>query len=139
MATWITPKTSWTRDSYMTYTDVNRIVGNIAYLYDMATDAGYTVSGTKLDDTPWTQNDIITAEFWQTVIDSLKNIEAAIGYAGDSLYTRFFYYYINRIEQQSLACYQIIEVSAAAYRLNHWVGDPLYCGNTPQFYTGGRY
>lgn len=33
---WITPKTNWVEDDYINASDINRIVGNIAYLKELA-------------------------------------------------------------------------------------------------------
>lgn len=121
----------------MTYEDMNRITGNIAYLYDLCQNAGIPISGSQYSKTSWTQNDIITVSDWTELLRCLAYAKQAVNYTGSALSSRMRWDNINAVEQQTLAVYSIINSYENLPRMNHWVGDPLYADD--QVNAGGRY
>lgn len=104
---WITPVTNRTNGSArMTHLDMNRITGNINFLYDYLTELGFTISGPKVSKDSWTYNDIISKTFWESMLTVLSNVCAAISYTpGTSPTNAMTYQNINIIESISLAVY----------------------------------
>lgn len=135
---WVTPVTDRTGGSArMTYEDMNRITGNIAYLYDLCQSAGITISGSRYSKTSWTQNDIITKDNWTELMTCLSNAKRAVNYTASTPSNRMRWDNINAVERQTLAVYSIINSYEKLPRMNHWVGDPLYAGDPVN--AGGRY
>lgn len=103
---WITPVTDRKSGaSKMTYVDMNRISGNIAYLYDYAVAHGYTISHANVQKTSWTQNDIVTYSDWYTdIIGTLAAIKSAVGLNANtvSIYAPRNYYDVNQVEKHTL-------------------------------------
>lgn len=104
---WITPVTNrQTGMSRMTYQDMNRITGNIDYVYDVIADLGYTIIGGRVPKTSWFRDDIIDNINWNQTKGVLLNLYDAIGetpadYPGASM----SYSNINIIESLTLYLY----------------------------------
>lgn len=80
MSKWITPVTNRTSGSaMMTYKDMNRITGNIDYVYQALKSLGYPPAGSTVSKLEWTQNDIIDRAFWESMLDVMAAIYVAIG------------------------------------------------------------
>ena len=115
---WITPVTDrQTGLSRMTYDDMNRITGNINYVYDLVASLGKTITGGKVSQTVWTQDDILTTTFWASMLDVLSNVCAAAEYTPAVTPTGAMEYQnINNIETITLYLYNY---ARADYLLTH--------------------
>lgn len=139
---WITPVTDRTDGSaMMTATDMSRITGNIAYLFDYATQEGHAPSGSTVTKTSWTINDIIERSFWEAMLTTLSNICEAVEYVPETDPTNAMEYEnINVVETISRNLYYIIQNIQYQANNNHWVGDDFYVGdpiNAGGTYTNG--
>jgi hypothetical protein len=136
---WITPVTDRTDGSaMMTATDMDRITGNIAYLFDYATQEGHAPSGSTVTKTSWTKNDIIERDFWEDMLETLANICAAVEYVPDTDPTNAMEFEnINNVEQISFNLYNIIANIGRMSAINHWAGDDLFAGDPVN--AGGTY
>lgn len=139
MAIWIEPVTNRASGSArMTYKDMNRITGNLVWLYDYLTAEGVTVSGSAYSKTNWTQNDIITVAEWNELLTCLGNVCTAIGYQPETNPTSTMSYTnINNVETIEHVCHDMATILDDLGRINHWVGDRLYSGD--DFNAGGFY
>ena len=139
MAEWVTPVTDRTSGAArMTHIDMNRITGNLVFLYEECQRMGITVAGDQYSKTEWTQDDIVTRTQWTEAYTCLLNLYRAVGHTGSILFDYTTYYYtINRFEAFELVIFNILQTWDAIPRLNHWIGDALYSGD--DFNAGGRY
>lgn len=136
---WVTPVTDRTDGSaMMTATDMDRITGNIAYLFDYATQEGHAPSGSTVTKTSWTINDIIERSFWGAMLTTLANICAAVEYvpAVEPDYA-MDWENMNNIETISYSLYNIIGSSGSQGNNNHYAGDPIFTGD--DINVGGTY
>ena len=141
--TWIEPVTnrSSTTDR-MTYEDMNRITGNLAWLYAQCGEIGLTVPGSIISKTEWIQNDIITVAEWAEILACLANICTAVEYTSAQPNDRMIYGNINTVEQIELDCYGVLASYEHIPDMNHYVGDKWtsayrYAGDAMN--SGGRY
>lgn len=138
MAEWVTPVTNRTNGSArMTYEDMNRITGNLAYLYDLCRSEGIAITGSRYSKTSWSRNDIITVSEWTELLGCLANAKTAVGYTQTAPTRSLTYTNINTIERQTQAVYNIINSYDMLPNMNHWVGDLYYAGDSLN--AGGRY
>ena len=144
MATWITPVTNRTGgNARMTTVDMNRITGNLVWLYDECVRKGITIEGSAYSKTTWISNDIISESEWYELLACLRNIRTAVGYAPIKVPGYGMVWdNINRIEEHELTLYLILQTWDIRDRLNHYVGDKLtsaylYAGDA--FNAGGSY
>lgn len=139
MATWTEPVTNRTSGSArMTYKDMNRITGNLVWLYDYLTEQGVTVEGSAYSKTTWTQNDIVTVAQWTELLTCLGAVCSAIGYQPEKAPTNTMSYTnINNVETIELIVHDMAVILDDLARINHWIGDPLYSGD--DFNAGGLY
>lgn len=136
---WVTPVTDRTDGSaMMTATDMDRITGNIAYLFDYATQEGHAPEGSTVSKTSWTKNDIIELSFWTEMLEVLANIMAAVFYvpAVEPDYA-MDWENMNNIETISYNLYNIIGSSGSQGNNNHYAGDPIFTGD--DINVGGTY
>lgn len=136
---WVTPVTDRTDGSaMMTATDMDRITGNIAYLFDYATQEGHAPSGSTVTKTSWTINDIIERSFWEAMLTTLANICEAVEYVPETDPTNAMEWEnINHIEDITNRIYYIIGQIGNLQGLNHWAGDDLFAGDPVN--AGGTY
>ena len=139
MATWITPVTDRTDGSaMMTAADMDRITGNIDYLFDYATAEGHAPAGSTVPKTSWTQNDIIELDFWEAMLTTLSNIMAAVFYVPEvEPDYAMDWENMNNIETISYSLYNIIGSSGSQGNNNHYAGDPIFAGD--DINVGGTY
>lgn len=104
---WVTPVTNRTDGTAtMTYQDMDRITGNINFVYDLITERGFVIIGGKVSKDSWTRNDIIEKTFWESMLTVLSNICSAVSYVpGTSPTDVMGYENINNIETITLALY----------------------------------
>lgn len=141
---WIEPVTDRTDGSArMTYVDMNRIVGNINYIRELARTSGRTVPGSDISKTSWIRDDIITVAQWAEILDALITVANAVGYSYETEPDASMYYInINNIENMTFAVYTILMSSSDNERLNHYIGDrfgSLYRYAGDPFNAGGEY
>ena len=136
---WVTPVTDRTDGSaMMTATDMDRITGNIAYLFDYATQEGHAPTGSTVTKTSWTINDIIERSFWEAMLTTLANICEAVEYVPETDPTNAMEFEnINNVETISRNLYYIIQNIQYQANNNHWVGDEFYAGDPIN--AGGTY
>lgn len=141
---WITPVTDRTSGSArMTYEDMNRITGNLEWLYDECVNSSIPIAGSAISQTNWTRDDIITTTFWAELLACLENVCTALSYTPkDKATYDMTWSNINVIEDIERLCHDVVVVYDEMPRLNHYVGDKL---NTNYLYAGddinagGRY
>ena len=122
----------------MTATDMDRITGNIDYLFDYATTEGLHPAGSTVSQTRWTKNDIITKAFWEEMLGVLSNICAAAQYNPlTSPDNQMTWDNINNVETISMNLYYIIGNAGSMANINHWAGDDIYSGDPIN--AGGTY
>lgn len=115
---WVTPVTNRTYrgGSRMTYVDMNRITGNISYLYNYANSHGHTVSSVDVSQIEWTQNDIISRQFWRSMWFVFNRIHLAYGLPEASYQEPTGYAWVNYVELRTLYLWQHI-VEPSEYEL----------------------
>lgn len=139
MSIWITPVTDRTDGTaMMTAVDMNRITGNIDYLFDYATAEGLSPSGSTVPKTSWTKNDIIERSTWEAMLTTLANIMAAVFYVPEvEPDYAMDWENMNNIETISYNLYNIIGSSGSQGNNNHYAGDPIFAGD--DINVGGTY
>lgn len=76
---WVTPKTNWVADDFFNATDWNRIVGNLTYLHDRASNFSWFYYQSELDiDDKTTASMLYASEF--------NELEDKIALANSMLY-----------------------------------------------------
>lgn len=107
---WIEPITDrQDGSSRMAAADMARITGNLAQLYADCQSKGITVQGDPISQTAWTENDIISVEFWGELLGCLSNLCEAVGYTPESNPTYLMTYdNVNAVETIELGCYDIL-------------------------------
>lgn len=163
---WITPVTTHADSDYFTHTDMNRIYGNLEFLYNelspyfsisphidppssstsgepLASSEGdlVTSSGDSIGVTEtvwWTQNDIFTVQDWTVLLGSLKAIADTVSFVFDvEPTTDATAENFNVIESITVELKRRTALVLAQFNGNHWVGDPFYVGD--DLYLGGLY
>ena len=136
---WVTPVTDRTDGSaMMTAVDMNRITGNIDYLFDYATAEGLSPSGSTVPKTSWTKNYIIERSTWEATLETLSNLCECVEYIPETDPTNAMEFEnINNVEQISLNLYNIIANIGRMSAINHWAGDDLFAGDPVN--AGGTY
>lgn len=142
--TWQTPVTSRSSGyERMTYEDMNRITGNLAWLYSECVERGISISGSIISQTAWTRNDIITVSFWTELLGCLANVCTAVNYTPQTAAnSQMTYTNMNIVETIERDTYEILSAYDRLPNMNHYVGDKIgtnwrYCGDG--FNMGGRY
>ena len=141
---WTTPVTDRTDGtSVMTYQDMDRITGNLKWLYDACVSSSIPIAGSAISKTSWARDDIITTTFWTELLTCLENVCTALGYSPPIIAnSNMTWNNINAVEDIELACYNLLAIYVYLSRLNHYVGDKLgtsylYAGDS--FNAGGKY
>jgi hypothetical protein len=141
---WVTPVTDRKDGSArMTYNDMNRITGNLEWLYHSIQSSGIPIAGYAISKSHWSRNDIVTARFWKELLTCLENVCTALGYTPkDKVTYHMTWNNINLLEDIERLCHDIFVVYDEMPRLNHYVGDMLsanylYAGD--DINAGGRY
>lgn len=111
---WTTPFTNWSNGNRFTYNDMNRITGNINYLYPGASLPIYT------------QNDFLTRSGWDAVLSALDTLVLATGLdatvPGDAMTGDT----MNEVEELIQRLHDRIELNARQYVASIYVGDGIY-------------
>ena len=123
---WQTPKTDWANGNRFTYSDMNRITGNINTLYPAA----------NLKD-DWAQNDILTVTAWSSVLNALQALIVTSGLSasipGDAMTGDT----MNEVEDLTQRLSDRIELNLAQEVANIYSGDDLFSAAPVENYTRG--
>lgn len=114
---WITPKTDWLETDRCTYSDMNRIAGNVNELCGTSLKADYT------------QNDAVTLAEWRAIISALVAKAEEAGYViideiGESVTAENF----NAAESVTFGTKARIELLARQASAAIYSGDGFYVG-----------
>lgn len=112
---WITPVIDWSESDRMTTTDINRIAGNLNYLYPAA----------ALKEN-YTQNDFITYEEWASIISSLSDLVTVSGLSADVPGFDMDAATFNAVEDLTADLSERIELNTAQAVATAYAGDDLY-------------
>lgn len=97
---WIEPVTNRTSGAArMTYNDMTRIAGDVAFLQ---TDI---LGAATISKTTWYQNDIITVELWHEILDAITELGNTTGTTLLDMSDYMGYDNINNVETNLLLCY----------------------------------
>lgn len=124
--TWITPKTDWSPNDNVTYEDMNRISGNINYLYQQT-----------IIRADYTENDIVTLSEWKAIIDAVLNLAKGLGVINTVPDMDITADNFNDVEELTLATKEMIELIFKQTSANIYAGDDLYISDSPENYTRG--
>lgn len=123
---WITPVTTWSGSDRVTYTDLNRIAGNINYLYPLA----------NLNDT-YTQNDFFSVSDFAAWTSALEILVAVSGVNGSVPEWTGTAEGMNEIEGLVQAIGDRIELNLLQAPATVYSGDDLYASGAPENYVRG--
>lgn len=118
---WQEPYVEWANGNMFTYEDMNRIVGNINYLYPSAGLSTYT------------QNDILGVADWAAVLAALSDLIRTSGLSavvpGDAMTADT----MNDVENLLQDLYDRIGLNAAQAPATIYAGDDLYAASTGSY------
>jgi hypothetical protein len=124
---WIEPVTNWSNGNRFTYADMNRITGNVNYLYPAANLPTYT------------QNDFLTRSGWDALLSALDTLVTATGLdatvPGDAMTGDT----MNEVESLILALKERIELRAAQAVATIYAGDGIYTADAGQYPNAENY
>lgn len=118
---WIEPKTNWSNER-MTHADMNRIAGNVNYLYPAAS---------LKDD--YTNNDYLTAAQYADLTDALNSLILTSGYTGSVPAWSATPETLNELETLILGLYNRIALNLAQAVSTIYAGDDLYSAASGQY------
>lgn len=100
---WIEPVTDrQSGGSLMTYEDMNRITGNVAYLQEAL------LGSATMSKTTWTQDDFISVTIWHEIIDSIDEMADMLGVINLGMTDEMIYTNINYVESLCLQIYNAL-------------------------------
>lgn len=111
---WTTPVTNWSNGNNFTHDDMNRICGNINYLYPAAALPSYT------------QNDILTTNDWEDMAKALFTLIEVSGITGEVPVSNMTADTINAVEGLIQEIYDRINLNMAQEVATVYAGDDLY-------------
>lgn len=123
---WITPKTDWSPNDNVTYEDMNRISGNINYLYQQT-----------IVRTDYTANDIVTLAEWSSIVSAILDLAKGLGVVDAVPDMNVTADNFNDVEELTLATKEMIELIFIQISANIYAGDDLYISKSPENYTRG--
>ena len=86
----------------MTYEDMNRITGNVAYLQEAL------LGSATMSKTIWTQDDFVTVAIWHEIIDSVDEMADMLGAVNLGMTDEMIYTNINYVESLCLQIYNAL-------------------------------
>lgn len=129
---WQTPFTNWTRNSRVTYEDMNRIAGNLNYLLP---------SANLKDD--YTASDFVTVTEWNNICNALVKLitlaNVGLRFSPSIILT---YNLFNNIERYTGIIYNTLTLYDLQHVADNYAGDDLYSasagayGNTENYVRG---
>lgn len=115
---WITPKTDWLETDRCTYTDMNRIAGNVNEICE-----------TSLKD-DYTQDDVVALSEIQAIIAALETKAAAVRYdPEDTLTETTTADSINAIESFTLGLKDWLDLLVRQASAKVFSGDSIFAGD----------
>ena len=120
---WQTPKTDWGAGDLVTYTDMNRIGGNLNYLLD---------SNTLRTD--FTDADYVYLTDWQDIIDAVEDVQDFLGMDHILPSTSVTSYNFNLVETFCADAKPQVDLIRAQRYANKYAG-PWYTDT--EIYAGG--
>lgn len=126
---WIEPVTERGESARMTADDMNRITGNIKYIYPDTTIK-----------TVWTSNDFITAENWSSIFTALNYLVSSTGNIYQIPKVELTYQNINDIETLILNLKNRLSLISAQEVANIYpsnLTDEIYSNETAENYIRG--
>lgn len=128
MLGWQEPFTGWTLGSLVSYTDMNRIGGNLNYLLNRSTEESVKET--------WTQDDFVTLDDWKVIIGAIKALSLWIGVEVEIPTTALSPVNFNRAESATLKLKDPIELKWA--QENRYFNDDVFVtADTLMDYVGG--
>lgn len=124
---WTYTYTDWSNGNNFTHDDMNRITGNINYLYPSAGLPTYT------------QNDILTTTDWTDVTDALSVLISVSGVGGSVPGDTMTADTMNEVEGLIQQIYDRINLNNAQAVANIYAGDDLYTASVGQYSTCDNY
>lgn len=113
---WQTPFTQWTRNSRVTYSDMNRIAGNLNYLLP---------SANLKDD--YTATDFVTVTEWNHICNTLVRLitlaNVGLRFSPSVILT---YNLFNNIERYTGIIYNTLTLYDLQHVADNYAGDDLY-------------
>lgn len=129
---WQEPFTNWTRNSRVTYADMNRIAGNLNYLLP---------SANLKDD--YTATDFVTVAEWNNICNALVRLitlaNVGLRFSPSIILT---YNLFNNIERYTGIIYNTLTLYDLQHIADNYAGDDLYSsswgsyGNTENYVRG---
>lgn len=129
---WQTPFTQWTQTSRVTYTDMNRIAGNLNYLLP---------SANLKDD--YTATDFVTVTEWNNICNALVRLitlaNVGLRFSPSIILTHNLF---NNIERYTGIIYNTLTLYDLQHIADNYAGDDLYSsswgsyGNTENYVRG---
>lgn len=119
---WQDPVTTWSNGNRFTYNDMNRIAGNVNFLYP---------SANLKDD--YTQNDFLTTTQWSALTSALQDLIVTTGLSAEIPGEAMTADTINDIESLTQDLYDRIGLNNAQVVANIYTGDDLYAAATGQY------
>lgn len=118
---WTYTYTDWSNGNNFTHEDMNRISGNINYLYPAAALPTYT------------QNDILTTTDWAELVKALMALINASGVSGEAPGSILTADTINQVERLIQDIYDRINLNMAQEVATVYAGDDLYAAATGSY------
>ena len=123
---WIEPKTDWTDADFVTYQDMNRIMGNINYLLP---------SANLKDD--YTQNDFVKAAEWAALLNAMnilaQSMLLSLAVPGSDMTSSTF----NDVESMSLMLKERQDLIFAQEVATIYAGDGYMSADPAENYVRG--
>ncbi len=128
---WITPVTDRDTSAVCTYSDMNRIAGNINYIYP---GAGLTEDYGQNDATDQTY---VTASRWQDILDALETVELTLGFNDPAPTELMTYDNFNLVEELTLKYKIRIDAINANTGSGQYTGEDFYSASPTEIYSQG--
>ena len=112
--TWTYTYTDWSNGNNFTHEDMNRITGNVNYLYPAASLPTFT------------QDDILTTTDWNALVNALSVLLSVSGVGGTVPGDRLTADTINEVEELIQAIYDRINLNNAQDVAEVYAGDDLF-------------
>lgn len=123
---WVTPKTDWSPNDNVTYEDMNRIAGNINFLYQQ-----------ELLKADYTANDIVTINQWSDIVKSITDLSRGVGVDASMSDMDVTAENFNDVESLTLMTKEMFDLIFDQISANVYVGDDLCASTSPENYTRG--
>lgn len=123
---WQIPRTDWSANDFVIPEDMNRISGNINYLYQQAI--------LKED---YTANDIVTIEQWNAIIQAIATLVKSIGLERQSPGLQVTADNFNDVEDIIAQMKERLDLIFNQVEANIYAGDDLYPSDFTENYVRG--